>query len=212
MDPKTKQLVDEAEARAAKATPGPWIINSKQEFTGCDIRGSIQSATREVLLRSPGSSDADFVFAAHARTDVPVLCLAVKEQDKRARHAEEERDLFSKRIDELETERDGLTREAEAKAVMIANLVAQCENIELEHTVSWFDFEKEALEAIGGEVIGMTVNPGEDIPGMIKKLHKHYENRLRVMDERRVEADNRRIKAEEQRDSYKRIASIRPKK
>lgn len=102
MDQKTKQLVDDAEARAAKATPGPWIINSKQEFTGCDIRGSIQSATREVLLRSPGSSDADFVFAAHARTDVPVLCLAVKEQDKRARHAEEERDLFSKRIDELE--------------------------------------------------------------------------------------------------------------
>jgi len=42
-------------------------------------------------------------FGDLARDDVPALCLAIKEQDKRARHAEEERDLFSKRIDELGT-------------------------------------------------------------------------------------------------------------
>lgn len=36
------------------------------------------------------------------------LCLAVREQGKRARHAEEERDLFSRRIDELETSKQYL--------------------------------------------------------------------------------------------------------
>jgi len=49
-------------------------------------------------------------FGDLARDDVPALCLAVKEQDKRARHAEEERDLFNKRIDELES----LTKSHEA--------------------------------------------------------------------------------------------------
>lgn len=36
--------------------------------------------------------------------DVIDLCLAVKEQDKRARHAEQERDAFGERIAELEAE------------------------------------------------------------------------------------------------------------
>lgn len=42
--------------------------------------------------------------APQSSIDVRALCFAVKEQDKRARHAEEERDLLSKRIDELESE------------------------------------------------------------------------------------------------------------
>ena len=117
----------------------------------------------------------------NARTDVPALCAAVREQDKRARHAEQERDAFDKRIAELEAEQ----------------------------AASWSAFEKEALDAIGSEVIGMITDAGSDIPGMIKKLHAHYANKLRIMDERRLEAESRRIKAEEQRDSYKRIASIK---
>lgn len=107
---------------------------------------------------------------------LPKLCAAVREQDKRARHAEEERDLFSKRIDELKAEQES----------------------------SWNDFEKEALDAIGDEVIGMTVNAGTDIPGMIKKVHEHYGRRLRALEERCQEA-------EKQRDTYKRIASIKKK-
>ena len=133
MDPKTKQLVERAEG----------------------------------LLLSEDDADRpddDFVKA---------LCSAVREQDKRARHAEAERDAFDERIKELEkqkrevvqaclgrdvkdtlasqvlglwksqsklieyaaeleSERDGLTREVEAKATMIANLIVKCERLEVE--------------------------------------------------------------------------------
>jgi len=40
---------------------------------------------------------------------VKALCSAVREQDKRARHAEAERDAFGERIKELEKERAKLT-------------------------------------------------------------------------------------------------------
>lgn len=73
VDPKTKQLVKEAEARI-------------KQF-----------------------SDLDKLFSRHAIprhifADVYALCSAVREQDKRARHAEQERDAFDKRIAELERE------------------------------------------------------------------------------------------------------------
>lgn len=40
--------------------------------------------------------------ASQAADCIKALCLAVREQDKRTRHAEEERDLFEKRIETLE--------------------------------------------------------------------------------------------------------------
>lgn len=98
MDPKTKQLVEEAE-RLVGSIRGPFLRDSIEE------------------------SDIDFLENAPAK--MAELCSAVREQDKRARHAEEERDAFDKRIAELEVERDGLIRETEAKAEMIANLVAK---------------------------------------------------------------------------------------
>lgn len=70
MDPKTKQLVEEAEARASFANP-----------IEIDVRR---------------------FYNAKSAADVPILCSAVREQDKRARHAEAERDAFSERIAELE--------------------------------------------------------------------------------------------------------------
>ena len=194
MDPKTKQLVEDAEARVSAlevvGTIERWEFQNGNVASVSGPSYHPNCAYRTIAIVCDDDADIG-EFIARARADVPALCAALREQDKRARHAEEERDLFDKRIDELET---------------------QCESVELEHTASWFAFEKEALDAIGDEVIGMAVDAGADIPGMIKKLHRHYENKLRVMDERRAEADDRRVKAEEQRDSYKRIANIKPKK
>ena len=65
MDPKTKQLIESAEA-----------------LSGPEMTPDAENNGTERMIRA--------------------LCSAVREQDKRARHAEEERDLFSKRIDELE--------------------------------------------------------------------------------------------------------------
>lgn len=187
MDPKTKQLVEDAEARAEKATKGPWIDTRYHDDELCShVASTAGDGEREVAFCALGVVEHDHNgrFIARARTDVPALCSAVREQDKRARHAEEERDAFDKRIVEME---------------------AQCENIELEHAASWFAFEREALDAIGPEVIGTTVDAGADIPGMIKKLHERY--RVEIQRER-----SRRIEAEEQLTTYKRIANIKRKK
>jgi hypothetical protein len=53
-------------------------------------------ANPEVIGQGSGASDAAEMILA--------LRLAVKEQDKRARHAEQERDLYDQRISELEAE------------------------------------------------------------------------------------------------------------
>lgn len=71
MDPKTKQLIEDAEA----------------------LVGSIHGPFAHDCI---GSEDFEFLDD---------LCSAVREQDRRARHAEAERDAFSKRIDELEAQR-----------------------------------------------------------------------------------------------------------
>jgi hypothetical protein len=137
--------------------------------------------TKRLIEAAEGKNPFPHKFQNRPEVITRQLAAAVREQDKRARHAEQERDAFDKRIAELEAEQ----------------------------AASWSAFEKEALDAIGSEVIGMITDAGSDIPGMIKKLHAHYANKLRIMDERRLEAESRRIKAEEQRDSYKRIASIK---
>ena len=99
------------------------------------------------------------------------------EQEKRARHAEAERDAFNTRIGELEAE--------QAK--------------------SWDEFEKEALDAIGSDVIGTIVDAGSDIPGMIRRLHERYCAAIQHEQKRRIEA-------EEQCNAYKRIANMKQRK
>jgi hypothetical protein len=106
IDPKTKQLVEEAEARAAKATPGPWLNASFVSIEGTVYSRHETCNCPEIVIEihdDPFRHNAEFI--AHARTDIPALCSAVREQDKRARHAEAERDTFDKRIDELEAQR-----------------------------------------------------------------------------------------------------------
>lgn len=94
MDPKTRQLVEEAE-RLTNTTevdyddePGRW-----------STRG-IRDATFE--------HEVDCNLFAASRRVIAELCSAVREQDKRARHAEAERDTFDKRIDELEAQRHAI--------------------------------------------------------------------------------------------------------
>ena len=177
MDKKTKQLVEDAEARVVFVA-GEQYLQKIDKISSEEIAQSIWDDEDAEFM------NADLDLMRHGLTDIPTLCSAIREQDKRARHAEEERDAVNKRIAELEV---------------------QCENVELEHAASWFAFEKEALDAIGDEIIGMAVDAGADIPGMIKKIHEHYGKRLRVAEER-CEA------AEKQRDTYKRIASIKKTK
>jgi hypothetical protein len=110
MDDKLKELVEGADRRAKNATLGPW-----QWWTSCSFRrlssvpsgkdGDVAYAT----IYSDGHpgieiSDEDAEFIEKARVDVPALCVAILELDKHARHAEHERDVFNKRIDELEAE------------------------------------------------------------------------------------------------------------
>lgn len=176
MDPKTKQLIEEAEARAAKATPGPWFDARYQDDEhGPHIEDSDEHTVAICAIGRP-ERDANAKFIEAARTDIPALCSAVREQDKRARDAEVERDAFGERIKELEAKQ----------------------------LASWNEFENEALDAIGSEVIGMTVDAGSDIPGMIRRLHDRYRAEIR-----REQA--LRIEAEKQLATYKRITSIKKK-
>lgn len=91
MDPKTKKLAEEAEALVDYNNSGL----SLDEF--------------------------DKRFVVRARTIIPELRLAVKEQDKRVRHAEQERDAFDKRIAELETELETQSRREGSLHVMLSN-------------------------------------------------------------------------------------------
>lgn len=74
--------------------------------------------------------------------------------------------------------------------------------LEAEHALSWNAFEKEALDAIGADVVGMTIDAGANIPGMIQRLHERY--RAEIQREQ-----TRRIEAEAQRDTYKRLANMK---
>lgn len=115
MDPKTKQLVEEAEARAKKATEGPWrTCGASEDRCQCGMIWSIpldgvvlSGIAHDEMTNSFFSHNQmcdNVSFAAHARTDIPALCSAVREQDRRAQRAEVERDAFGERIKELETQ------------------------------------------------------------------------------------------------------------
>lgn len=78
------------------------------------------------------------------------------------------------------------------------------DTLETEQAASWSDFEKETLDAIGSEVVGKYVDPGSDIPELIRKLRERHRAEVR-------REQTRRIEAEEQRDTYKRIANMKRK-
>lgn len=96
----------------------------------------------------------------------------------------------------------------DGRAVDVADLRSLIEHviakIESDHAALWDEFEKETLDAIGAEVVGVTIDAGADIPGMIRRLHERY--RVEIQREQA-----RRIEAEEQRDTYKRLANMKRK-
>lgn len=68
--------LDEIEARAEAATPGPWGL---KKYGGI---GAGAFYINPVLINVEGWEDctgADLAFLAHAREDVPRLCQAVRE-------------------------------------------------------------------------------------------------------------------------------------
>jgi hypothetical protein len=81
MDERTKELVEAAEARAAKATAGPWVklgvreVGYHARHPDGDMRPcglvDVDSVWR-------GEQDRDFI--ANARVDVPALCSALRDQ------------------------------------------------------------------------------------------------------------------------------------
>jgi len=68
--------LDEIEARANAATPGPWTVPEDQlRFFPFEVYVEITGPRRH----GPLVAVPDARFIAHARTDVPRLCRAVRE-------------------------------------------------------------------------------------------------------------------------------------
>lgn len=79
------------EARAAKATKGPWVYFGEPEnnvFWG-EIRSAAEDGHFDHITDTPelDERDNDMEFIAHAREDVPTLCCAVRELVKAAKNA-----------------------------------------------------------------------------------------------------------------------------
>lgn len=79
----TEQELAEIEARATKATIGPWIYFGEPEdnvFWG-EIRSAADDGGFAHIADTPELDERgnDFEFMAHAREDVPALCRTIRE-------------------------------------------------------------------------------------------------------------------------------------
>jgi hypothetical protein len=63
------------EQRLERATPGPWIehLEKRDEISGSDV---IATADQDIYL--PGASEADYIFVANARQDIPRLLAEIR--------------------------------------------------------------------------------------------------------------------------------------
>lgn len=93
MTDEFKRLVEDAEARASKATPGPWETDGgRVVVTATPIDDEDAVDVCEVLHRGNDAGafgDHTAQFIAHARQDVPALCAAVRELDAEVSEARE---------------------------------------------------------------------------------------------------------------------------
>ena len=86
----TEREVEEIEARADAATPGPWLVTDGQYIDQYDHHPN------GIRLLSEGDYDAnyhvfsqyDVAFIAHARTDIPALCRTLRAKDEQIQLAE----------------------------------------------------------------------------------------------------------------------------
>lgn len=79
----TEDELTAIEARAAKATVGPWIYFGEPQdnvFWG-EIRSAADEGGFAHIADTPelDERDNDFEFIAHAREDVPLLCKTIRE-------------------------------------------------------------------------------------------------------------------------------------
>lgn len=75
----TNAQLDELQARANAATPGPWAAYSDDVRLPFPKRGGLGRMRSTNLSVPEDEANADFV--AHARTDIPDLIAAVRERD-----------------------------------------------------------------------------------------------------------------------------------
>ena len=103
MEEKQRRLLErigEIEARAAKATPGPWQADG--QFVR-PSHGSPQYAECGHLEKSWNEETfANAQFVAHAREDVPWLCETVRQLVARLEEVEAQNAAMLKRIRKLE--------------------------------------------------------------------------------------------------------------
>lgn len=91
------------ERRAANAkfrTVEDWTEFTADVVVGHKMVGNVQGRVVECI----GIDEAEADFLSNASKDIVSLCRLVKEEDKRARHAEQERNMYDARIAELEAE------------------------------------------------------------------------------------------------------------
>jgi hypothetical protein len=95
MDDETRQLIEGVEQRTAKASLGPWIaVRPRDQDGGASIchtgptwgddfpaRSSVRVAVGPMRIYDWLQHEANADFIAHARTDLPLLCVKVREQD-----------------------------------------------------------------------------------------------------------------------------------
>lgn len=72
----TNERLAEIEARAAKATPGPWVHGGGQDIQTEDEIDVADACKGDGYLCAEGLADADFI--AHSRTDIPDLIAEIR--------------------------------------------------------------------------------------------------------------------------------------
>lgn len=209
LTPEQRALVDGARERSNAATEGPWSVYSAKlgMFMGQRVsvdavngeEGSWVSAiitTGHWFHVSEGEVTLpDATFIAHARQDVPALCDLVDELEGRLR----ERTEAAKSWDALAVARLQTITEYNARIVQLEERLKKAAT-ERETEVS--QYEADIERALGPDALGSRRYESGFAPDYIIKLHNHYADRLRVSEEARV-------RTEHERDTYKRIASIK---
>ena len=75
-------VLDQIQARADKATAGPWEVDRNHPFSS-DIVGIYSSGAKKYVVmvdEDDPTTDAEANFIAHAREDIPALLAMVREQ------------------------------------------------------------------------------------------------------------------------------------
>lgn len=104
------KFLKECESVGNEASPEPWTIDRSGSFSAIFANvlqrhaGEDSFVKRQISSWGGIKSENDLRFTIVARSAMPLLCTMVREQDKRARHAEQERNVFGTRIAELGAE------------------------------------------------------------------------------------------------------------